>query len=94
MQTDKAPFEIAQDGKAFFAPPVVVSIPDDEAGEEEKEVHGEVAVVHDLGNGAFGVALEDVVEYDDEGGHASQAIERQVMGFGVFKLHLWDFLKD
>ena len=66
-------------------PAVVVGIADDEAGQDEKEIHRQVAMVDDLDKPAGRVGLEQVEGHDDEGGHAAQTIENRVMAFRVCK---------
>ena len=61
-----------------FAQAVVVSIADDETGQDEEEVYGQITVVDD-GNegtsGGKGQTFEDVVEHDQQGGYSSQPVE-------------------
>ena len=81
LQADEAalvevPLGHAAPAGAWAGPAVVVGVGDDEAGEEEEEVYGEVAVVDDLLEAVVvGVGLAGVEEDDHDGGDTAKAVE-------------------
>ena len=85
VQADEAPLEeVAQ--RERLAPAVVVGIADDEAGKDEEEVYGQIAVVDhrdDGASGGEGQSLEDVVKHYQQGSYPAQAVQDFVVGFGV-----------
>jgi len=81
MQADQPALE--EFARRHAGPAVVVRIADDEAGEQEEEVHGQVAVVDDLCEAADRVGLAQVERDDRERRDAAQAVEDRVMTFGV-----------
>src|SRR4029079_2880235 len=46
MQPDQARFEKFKDG--YFIPPVIISIPDDKAGEDKEKIYRKVSMIDDL----------------------------------------------
>ena len=85
VQADEASLEEVAQGQRF-APTVVVGIADDEAGEDEEEIHGQVAMVDDGDEGASGgegQSLEDVVEHHEQGCHPTQSVQDFIMRLGV-----------
>ena len=84
VEADQSPAEEAPDRQAA-APAVVVGVGDDESREHEEEIDGQIAV-RDALDGASagkGVAFEDVVPDDRQGGDAAQSVEDFVVGFRV-----------
>lgn len=62
-------------------PAVVVGVADDEPGQHEEKVDGQVAVVDDLVHMAGGVGFKDVEPYDDDGGYPAQTVKNVVVMF-------------
>ncbi len=81
LQTDEA--ALVEVPLAHLAPAIVVGVGDDEAGEQEEEVDGEVTVVDELGEAVVvGVGLEGVEDDDHEGGDTAQTVEDLVVVLG------------
>ncbi len=60
-------------------PPVVILPHLHEAGEDEEEIHCQVAV----GDGSACMEFEHMVDDDDQGGDSAEAIKNVVMGAGI-----------
>ena len=92
MQTDQAsleeipyPHAPADSGSVPrpSLPPVVVSVSDHEAGEDEEEVHGQIPVIELLVQRTGREALEHVIPYHHQGGHSAQPVQNGVVRLGV-----------
>jgi hypothetical protein len=82
LETDEAALVEVPLGHAV--PAVVVGVGDDEAGEEEEEIDGEIAVVDDLLEAVVvGVGFEGVEDDDHDGGDTAEAVEDLVVGLGA-----------
>ena len=85
MQTDdSATEEVAQ--RESLLPAVIVGIADNETGEDEEEVDGQITVVDECDDRApscKGEAFENVVEYHEQGRHASEPVEQGIVGLGI-----------
>lgn len=90
LQADQSPPEEILP-RHLSPPAVVVGIPHHEAGEDEEEVHRQVAVVELLVVGAGGERLEDMVPDHHDGCHAAQPVQDAVMRFGVCECCGGDF---
>ena len=75
MQSDKAALEEASD--SHLVPAVVVGVSDHEAGKDEEEIYGKVAVWER----GLGVELEDMVDNHYQGRDSAQAVKDEIMGF-------------
>ena len=64
-------------------PPVVVCIPYHEPRKDEEEIHGHVAMVEMLVDGACGESFENMVVYHQEGSHSPEAVQEVIMGFCI-----------
>ena len=85
MQTDESATEkVAQ--REPFLPAVVVGIADNKTREDEEEVDSKIAVVDECDDRApscKGEAFENVVEYHEQGRHASEPVEQGIVGLGI-----------
>ena len=77
MEPDKTPLEEASRG--HLAPPSVVGVAYHEAGEDEEEIHCQVAV----GDGSAGMEFEHMIDDDDQGCDSAEAVKNVVMGAGI-----------
>ena len=90
MQARETALEEAPGG--HFVPAVIVCIADDKAGQNEEEIHSQVAVVDVLRPKNRDVGLETVKQNYHEGGHAAKPVQNLVTGLGcqiyVFFCHI------
>ena len=76
---------LAEVPQVHFFPAVVIGVSDDEAGQHEEEVHGQVAVVDDLVHVELevpGAAFKHVEQDHHDGGHSAEAVQSGVVRFG------------
>lgn len=76
---------LAEIPQAHLSPAVVIGIPDDEAGQHEEEVHGQIAVIDDLVRVELevpGASFKHVEQDHHDGGYAAQAVQGGIMRFG------------
>jgi len=76
---------LAEVPQVHFFPAVVIGVSDDEAGQHEEEVHGQVAVVDDLVRMELevpGAAFKHVEQDHHDGGHPAEAVQSGVVRFG------------
>lgn len=59
MEADKAPFEEVLDFHCL--PSVVISVSDDEAGQDEEKIYGEITVIESLVYRTRGESLEKMI---------------------------------
>lgn len=86
----EAPTEEASQGERL-APAVIIGIANDKTREDEKEIHGKVAMVDKVNYGLVACkleALKHMIPHDEQSCHAAKSIEQSVMGFGIGKCHL------
>lgn len=81
LQADQPALEEVADGHLF--PPVVVGVADDEAGENEEEIDGQVSVIDFLVQMTGGVGFEQMEADDRQGCHSAQSVQYVVMRLGV-----------
>ena len=65
-----------------LSPSVVVGITDNEAGKYEEEVYCQISVVDgcdQCSSSGKGESFEDVIEYDQQGGYASQSVKKFIV---------------
>ena len=65
---------------------VVVGVTDDETGQNEEKVDGQVSVVDDNDRSAArskGKTFENVVEYDQQGCNSAQTVQELIVGLGI-----------
>ena len=67
-------------GQVHPVPSVIVCVAYHESRQDIEEVHCEISVVDALVDGRSGESLADMVEYDQQGGYASETVEKFVMG--------------
>ena len=79
MQPDEPSLEETADSEGLL-PSVIVCVAYHESRQDIEEVHCEISVVDALVDGRSGESLADMVEYDQQGGYASEAVEKFVMG--------------
>ncbi len=80
MEPCETPFEEAPGGHPV--PAVVIGVPHDKAAQHEEEIHGQVAVIHDLISRTLGIGLEKVEDDHHEGGYATEPVQDLVTGLG------------
>ena len=73
VQADDA--SLGEVGNRHAFPAVVVRIAHHEATEGEEEVYGQVAVRHIHGEQVAGIALEQMIQYHDDGGYATKSVQ-------------------
>ena len=73
LQADQPALEEVADGHLF--PPVVVGVADDEAGENEEEIDGQVSVIDFLVQMTGGVGFEQMEADDRQGCHSAQSVQ-------------------
>ena len=73
LQADQPALEEVADGHLF--PPVVVGVADDEAGENEEEINGQVSVIDFLVQMTGGVGFEQMEADDRQGCHSAQSVQ-------------------
>ena len=73
LQADQAPLEETADGHP--PPTVVVGVADDEAGENEEEINGQVSVIDFLVQMTGGVGFEQMEADDRQGCHSAQSVQ-------------------
>ncbi|TCO87885.1 hypothetical protein EV202_12924 [Bacteroides heparinolyticus] len=75
MEAYQTAFEEVLHGEAP-APSVVIGIADNESGEHEKEIYGQIAVIEIFYHGVAGksITFEYMIPHNDEGGYATKAV--------------------
>ena len=80
MESHQAPFEESHDG--HLVPAVVVGVSDDKAGKDKKEIHRQIAMVHNLGRRTFRIRFKQVENDYHHRGDAAQSVQDLITGLG------------